>query len=201
MITSPFLLKKGVLGIHKLKDGVCRYSSRKDCASKRKSKQIWNYSQLSKWLALNIQSRAGSHKPRTTFSNLCFSEGRGMNFVVDGCPLRQLRLCKHSPWVEQYLVKTCHWYQRHNDGGQRAVRHRRVTSIPRYQKRNFRKCSFAAAKAIITNRASPGTFSNLKCIPIWWHQQPLWRLMKPDNKYCPGRNIYSEGCMIHTREI
>lgn len=164
MVQVLFLLKKGVLGIPKLKDGVCRYSSRKGCASKTKSKRIWNYSQLSKWLALNIQSRAGSHKPRTTFSNLCFSEGRGMNFVVDGCPLRQLRLCKHSPWVEQYLVKTCHWYQWHNNGGQRAVRHRRVTSIPRYQKRNFRKCSSAAAKAIITNRASPGTFSDLECI-------------------------------------
>lgn len=128
-----------------------------------KQRQIWNYSQLSKWLVLNIQARAGSHKPRTIFSNLCFSEARGMNFVVDRCRLRQLWLLSHSPWVGWYLVKTRQWYQWHNLTGQRIVRYQRVTSIPRYRKSHFRKRSFVAVKATVTSRSSPGTLFDLAC--------------------------------------
>lgn len=32
-------------------------------------------------------------------------------------------------------------------------------------------------------------------LSISWQQQQLQRIIKPDNKYCPSRNIYSEGCI------
>lgn len=64
---------------------------------------------------LNIQARAGSHEPYTTFSNLCFSETREMNFVVDRGLPRQCRLLSHGQLLSlvKVIIVTQSWEQSH----------------------------------------------------------------------------------------
>lgn len=99
-----FFLKKGVLGIWKLKKKKCASTLAEKILSAKQRGGKLEKTHNSKWLALNIQARAKSHEPCTTVSNSSFSEATVREFHGWWVPI-QLRLLRHHAWMEVTFSK------------------------------------------------------------------------------------------------